>query len=262
MSLTFCAPPAHYLQPLVANAMSVCQAKGYRFLHMNEQDCAEALYTGKADYALLSPVDYGLCRADLRIIPVNAVSAEGYTGIASIWFAQGAAGISRAAVQAKDFLILAGITGLAEKFDLHPVVQVKNRQTSFADLLSIADTVLMINDNSGLPEGTLDITEEWSDLHPETPLPLAVWACKNDEFDPEIPPLLHSFTADDMPEYQEIMEHHECSDPDHHHEDLRQGRIIWTWTPQLETGLKEVLELFYFHQILPEIPAIKLWGRD
>ena len=42
----------------------------------------------------------------------------------------------------------------------------------------------------------------------------------------------------------------------------REGEILWQWNDEVEPALHKLFEMMFFLQIIPEIPAIKLWGRD
>ena len=42
----------------------------------------------------------------------------------------------------------------------------------------------------------------------------------------------------------------------------REGRITYRWDDDSEEALAAALDLLFFHQVLREIPAVKLLGRD
>lgn len=73
MKLTICAPNHPYLLPILANASMYCAEHGHNFIGMSEKQCIDALYTGKADIALINPLDFALSKAQILIIPTFAV---------------------------------------------------------------------------------------------------------------------------------------------------------------------------------------------
>ncbi len=42
----------------------------------------------------------------------------------------------------------------------------------------------------------------------------------------------------------------------------RAGRITFRWDDDTETALTAVLNLLFFHQMIPEMPEVKILGRD
>jgi hypothetical protein len=43
---------------------------------------------------------------------------------------------------------------------------------------------------------------------------------------------------------------------------VREGRIMRHWNEEISKSLVEVMELLYYHQIIPEIGDVKMYGYD
>ena len=106
MKLTICAPNHSYLQPILANASMYCAEHGHNFSEMSEKQCIVALYTGKADIALINPLDFALSKSQILIIPTFAVFAESYSGISSIHFSNKSSSMETIGLESDDFLII------------------------------------------------------------------------------------------------------------------------------------------------------------
>ncbi|GAB1370945.1 hypothetical protein MASR1M45_10070 [Candidatus Kapaibacterium sp.] len=58
---------------------------------------------------------------------------------------------------------------------------------------------------------------------------------------------------DDLPEEFES---------NHHSDHEREGRIMTRWSSDMHNALEQTLELLYYHRLIPELPAVKIYGRD
>ena len=248
MPLTIAIPKNSALFPLYANAESVCHEKGHRHIALEEQECVDALYSGKADIALINPLTFAKSRAELQIIPSRAISAEGYSGLASIHFAPSLETINTVSIINSDFLLQIGLLGLSEKFDVFPTV-IKDIASN-----TICDATISWNDKV-LPAGMLDITEEWSDYN-DLPLPLGFWACKDEDFSEDLISLTSSFAADEIPDIDEVSSLIDNDDPD----SIRVGSMLYTIHKDFIASLESVQQFLYFHHVIPEIRAINIYG--
>ena len=249
--MTVAIPESPLFAPLTEHAEDVCARLGWKLLRVPEAKAGDLLLKNFADLALVSPLGYGLGvgRVDYRLLPGPCVMLNNYTNVAGINFRENLETVVTCESRTPDdFLSVMGSMVLAEKFDLDVAVV---RKTNAADV-SGADC--SIDYVQGTQVSALDVTEEWWDIT-ELPLPVAVWACRIDA---------------DLDHVQEAVEAMQTSNlaPQIVEESLttetlpRQGSIIYRWGEDTEKAMMAALEMLFYHQYIPELPAIKLLGRD
>lgn len=223
-------------------------------LKLSEEQCFDNLLNNRADAALLSPLSYGkgMRTADFRIINAPLLATENYTSLAYIYFKQNLATIlSCASPSPEDFIIKTGQILLSEKFEIDVPFIAHTKELSGENH---PDAVIAWN-NADNPDTTLDISEEWYDSY-ELPLPLAFWVCRSEEYHPEIEFILRQI------EMQSTEDQYIADKNEYPEMEARSGRLIFTLTQEVEEGLDQVLQLLYFRGIFPEVPGIKILGRE
>jgi predicted solute-binding protein len=262
-SITIAIPDNDFYLPLLQNCDDIALQNNFTIIRTSEQRCAELLLLNRADIALISPLAYGAAvgQVDYRIIPATAVSAEGFTGIASIFFSPFLQTITTiAAPTPDDFITLAGRLVLTEKFDIH--TSIISTSGSLDELLNKADAAIVWN-NPTLPPSSLDITEEWLDAF-DNPLPIAFWVCRPEELPDNITEIIRSFATKELPATQ-IIHDHDCDSPESHsnsYGEFREGSLFWQWSDKTEEWLDQTLDALFYHSYIPAIPAVKIFGRD
>lgn len=262
-SIKIAIPDNQFYLPILQNCDSIASQNNFTIIRTSEQQCAELLLTNRVDIALISPLAYGeaVGQVDYRIIPASAVSAEGFTGVASIYFSPFLKTIHTIAVpNPDDFITLAGRLVLIEKFDIHTTLVPATG--TLDELLAKADAAIVWS-NPSLPPSSLDITEEWMDAF-ENPLPIALWVCRPEELPDNITEIISSFAADNLPATQ-IIHDHDCDSPESHENafgEFREGAMFWKWSDKTEEWLDQTLDALFYHSFIPAIPNVKVFGRD
>ncbi|MBI5324009.1 MAG: hypothetical protein HZB41_01795 [Ignavibacteriae bacterium] len=232
------------------------KAKGEITLYrLSENECASLLMANKVDAALLTPFGYakGLLDADYRIIPGPALLSESYTKAGTIILSKELKNIKNCSSDfPDDFIISIGKLLLGEKYNMFPEIEKKNQ--TIEEMIKTSDIVITWN---GEDEGriTLDISEEWSDMN-EFPLPLAFWVCKSEIEDENLLNTLTSLAStkkenrinEELPEGKDF--------------EPREGKLSFSWNDDFERALEFTFHFLYYHQLISEIPAVKLFGRD
>lgn len=253
MSLTIAIPHNPAYSSLTANTQSVCQERGYICRVLSEHECAQSLYKGTSDIALIDPLSFARHPSELRIIPSLALSIEGFSNLGSIHFIPGKEDIQLLGLQEDVYLLRIGALCLAEKFDLFPEIKIDHAVGELSDqMTSEYDAWIAWNSSKG--QGALDIGEEWSDFQ-ELPLPLAFWACK-DEDSSELIELTTLCAADDVPETDEIISSIEGSDAD-----PRIGTSHFRYTGTFQASLDAVQHFMFYHRMIESVRAITLLGH-
>lgn len=250
-------PKNKYYQKLFARSEDFSNANNIRLFKLSESECDDFILRNLVDCAFLSPLGYGkgVKIADFRIVPGPLLFAYGYTGLASIFFRQGLDKIgSVVSNSTEDFIVVIGKLILKEKFGID--VNLRNIQGEKEDLLLQADSVILWG-SSRSNESAIDVTEEWFDLIGE-PLPLGFWVVRAETYPPDIQKIVENFAIANLPAEEEIVE--EIVQPDSLFP--RKGQLILQWRADLEDSIATTLLFLYLHQILQEIPAVKILGRD
>ncbi len=222
---------------------------------LNENDCASQLLKNKVDAALLTPMGYamGLFDADYRIIPGPALLSQSYTGAGTIIFGKELKSVKTFASDSPDdFMVTIGKLLLGERYNIFPSMD--DRYKDIENMLKNCDVVITWNGESE-DRITLDISDEWFDMN-EFALPLAFWVCKSEGFPENILNILNSLASETVE--KEIIEEL----PEGKDFAPRQGKMLYSWNDDYERALEFTLHFLYYHQLITEIPAVKLLGRD
>lgn len=221
---------------------------------MSEYDCAQSLYLGTADIALIDPLNFARNASELRIIPSTALSAEGFSNLASIQFLPDRENINKVALEEDVFLFQIGALCLSEKFNIFPEIIIDK---------SIIDPGLPINEtydaymswnHTMKGQGMLDIVEEWSDFQTE-PLPLVFWACKDVDI-PDPIELTTLFAADDLPQSDDMLSSTIGSVAD-----ARTGTIYFHYSDAFMASLDSIQHFLFYHRMIEAVRATTLLGN-
>lgn len=254
IQLTFAVPSGNIFSSLVARSGE------HRIITTaSETECAVLLKNHRADAALISPLQYGLAatEVDYRIVSATGIFLEGYTNFASIWFKPEQSQIRRFVSSVPDdFIVTAGRILLAERYGLRPECVYATPDELLSNFLQEGCAIGYSGDIAGEP--SLDITEDWYDSF-EASLPVAVWACRQDDDIPnDLPDIIRGLAVEDIACEIPIVEHI-CDDANYIHERYRNGFIHRQWNSSSIEYFESVLDLLYYHQYLSVIPEAKFW---
>ena len=242
---------------LTSRADEVKENYDVEIFSMPESRISELMASNRMDAALMNPLGYGkgVTDADYRIIPGPAMSAVGYTSLGSVFFKKGLSTIEKAVTpNPEDFLVIMGKLMLAENYGMSPELIQKSGTPE--ELLEEGEAVIAQMPNYR-EDRALDITEEWF-INYDMPLPLGIWVCRSDDCTAVIINAIRDMASRDLIKEEDIVElsrHREVFEP-------RIGKLFWTFTDEVKTSLDQTLQFLYFHQYLPEIPAVKIFGED
>jgi len=245
--MTIAIPTTSLAEPLIEHLEVLAVTANHRVIRTTEMECMRLLLANSADLALVTPMGYGMGvgRADYRIVPHGAVMLHDYTNAAAISFGEHGRALATCTSNApEDFLPTVGVVLMAEKFDLDLAVRKGEGGDCHVDYPA-ADRL-----------SVMDVSEEYSDML-EAPLPVYVWACRAEADEDAMVALvqaLGSVAQRDVDVVEQVP-----PEGDHF---PREGRITYGWTDESEEALATVMELLFYHQLLPEIPAVKILGRD
>lgn len=251
-------PKNEVYRPLFEGCDSYCKSLGIKYYKLTENECADYLLRNLVDAAFLTPIGYGkgVKVADYRIVPGPVIFSEDYTELATIYFRKGLNNVSSIlSTTPNDFIVIIARLLLNEKFGID--LNIQYTEASKADILSSNDSAILWGKEIG-DDVSLDISEEWYDLF-EEPLPLGFWVCRAEGYPPNIKEIVKSIASSALPAKQEIEESEDKISSKHFQ---RKGSIYWHWAPHLETSIETVLLFLYMHQLLAEIPAVKILERD
>ncbi|MCX7880290.1 MAG: hypothetical protein N2517_06485 [Ignavibacteria bacterium] len=240
-------------KPLFENCELYCKSNDISYYALSEVECSNLLLGNLVDAAFINPLGYGKAVkiADYRIIPGPVLFAEDYTGLATIFFRRSIENIhSLISPTPDDFAMVIAKLILSEKFGISGdiVKHIGNK----SELLEKSDSAILWG-SATVNDVSLDISEEWFDLV-ELPLPLGFWACRSENCPPKIFDIVNSLKKDNLPEFNEILEEVQSRNEI----PRRKGKIYWHWNPELEEALESTLLFLYYHQILSDIPAVKI----
>lgn len=240
--------------PLIANKEAVENQYNAQIRITTEQECSDLLFANRVDCALVSPLGYGngVTNANYRIIPTSCCIAEGFTQLASLYFNGGLGTINTCSSPTpQDFLIQAGLIVLSEQFDIKP--QCSQGTENIEQELQNNDAVIAWNSVQTSLTPAMDVSEEWT-LAEDHGLPLALWVCR-EEVANEHPfkEITSALAQTELPAEVAFMDENDVT---------REGKIHWRWNAQAEPALMFCLNMLFYHQVLPEIPAIKILERD
>ena len=241
-------PRLELAQPLLTHAADVAAPHGFTLVEASLEECGTMLLNNHVDVALMSPHGYGLGvgRVDYRLIPGPCLALEDYTHAYGLWFPESGSALETFhASQPDAYLSVISRLVMAEKFDVH----LEYTATSERADVTIGST-------SENPTPAMDLGEEWFDIV-ESPLPLAVWVHRVDSEYIEHVAIVREF-ADQNLLHREVSEIVPIT-ADHM---PREGKILYRWNDDVQEGMEAALHMLFYHQLLSEIPAIKLFGTN
>ncbi len=249
--------PANPIYDIFAgNLEKVKENHDINIYRLRESDCIERFLAGSLQAAFLSPLGYGMGvkKADFRVVPGPCISVEGYSGILSLYFNEGLSSIkSCMAPDTEDYLIILSKILLAERYGME--VEISAGKGEVAAQLGKADAVLAYGRDESIGS-SMDMTEDWLE-HFEQILPLGFWVTKAEDDSPEgINDILAALASEEMP--RQVYTRDSSGDDD----SAREGRILYFWDERIEEAFDQTLHLLYYHQYLPEIGAVKIFGQD
>lgn len=224
------------IQPIVANIHEVAATLGWKVITASEPECSRMLLHHTVELALISPLGYakGVGKVDYRIVPQWCVALENFTNVAGISFANTAP----VAQPTPDFIQTISELLIREKFD--------GAEDLHVNAFPIGKGA----------KPTLDLGEEWFDFT-ETPLPLALWVARTEADIEHLMEGVASMASTDITDVPVS----EMVSPGAEHEP-REGTVMYKWNSSVSQGLDEVLHILFYHQLVPELPAIKIFGSD
>lgn len=260
--MTIAIPDHPFYTPLLANAESIAQEFQLRLLRSSEDQCTRLLHNNVADLALLSPLGYGkgVVVSDYRILPSTMCILKGWTNTAGVFFRSGLESITTVASPSpEDFLMQAGMIVLEEQFDME--CNLESASGSVADILQHYDAAIAWRGSEAAYEG-MDVSEEW-EMAFDAALPLALWVCRSESAVDADERGLSLLDITRRMAHAELAAVSECVE-EHPHGDTfaRMGEIQWQWHDETESILEQNLSMLFYHQLVSEIPAVKIWGRD
>lgn len=263
-SITIAVPDNSLYDVFVENFKEEVGEHHFRLVRTTDDVCADMLLSNRAEIAFVSPLGYGnaVTKVDYRIIPTFLLSADGFTGLGSVYFNPSLKSIDKIATKnSKSYVTLLGEMVLSEKFDLSPAIT-ENRTASTDEMLAESDAVIAWTDEDHRLS-SLDLSDEWKDSF-GFPMCLGFWACRPDELPEDIAEILISFAGNTSEQYVTDAEHihHDDENFDIEMEGARVGVIRYRWNDESESLIGTTLELLYYHQKVSAISAVKLWGRD
>ncbi len=243
--MTIAIPDLPLTDPLCTHVRAIADANGWTVRTASLDACGELLHANAVELALTTPLGYGrgVGTVDYRIIPGPCLALEDYTNAYGVWFNEGGGALATyASSEPGAFTTMVGRMVMAEKFDI-----LLRETPAPADCTIGAVT-------GALP--SLDLGEEWFDLV-ESPLPVALWVARVDSDATELDRIVASFADEHLlaRPVSELVPVTSDRMP-------REGRILYRWSDDVLEGLEAALHTLFYHQLLPEIPAIKLYGRD
>lgn len=256
MSQRIVIPDTHIIAPLVERIDAVAAEHGFSVQRLPERQCADVLLRNAAELALLTPLGYaqGVGRADYRVVRGPVCVHKGLTYAASIYIRNNAELLERgASVHAGDFAVRVGAMVFSEKFGV-PLALTAAPAASVDELLQEYEVVI----DWGFDEQqrvVLDVSDEWNDLT-GLPLPMALWVCRPDTMPDNLEEIVTAFAA------PHLQVQHIAEQTQHNANAEREGHVTWEWSDDIEPALQRLFEMMFFLQHIPEIPALKIWGRD
>jgi hypothetical protein len=241
-------PRLELAQPLLTHATDVAARHGFTLVEASLEECGTMLLNNHVDVALMSPHGYGLGvgRVDYRLIPGPCLALEDYTHAYGLWFPESGSALETFhASQPDAYLSVISRLVMAEKFDVHLEYTASSERAD-----------VTIGSTSENPTPAMDLGEEWYDIV-ESPLPLAVWVHRVDSEYIEHVAIVREF-ADENLLHREVSEIVPIT-ADHM---PREGKILYRWNDDVQEGMEAALHMLFYHQLLSEIPAIKLFGTN
>lgn len=254
----FAIPDNITYSAILQNSKLAAEKYGIKLITLPEGEIAKYMINNHVDAALMNPISYGKCvlKSDFRIVSGPALAAYGFTGMASIYFNSGLKSIEKYSSEfPDDFLFIISDILLKENYNIH--ADLGKSAGTIEQQLENSDAVFAKKESS-LNERAMDITEEWS-LAFDMPLPIAFWAVRNEEGPENIESIINDFASSELIDEEDIQDVlPDGMDPDMQ----RSGILFWKWSDEIKNSLDQTMQLLYFHQYLPEIPAAKIYMKE
>lgn len=255
MDIRIGIPEGKIYDNLILNAGTEFDGANLKIIRARESQISKLMLENKLDIALISPLTYGLAvnKADFRIIPGSAIALKEFTSIASVFINSGLESINTCATpDPKSYLSHILKVIFRENYDIE--ISFEEVAGSVDKLLSKADLALTI-ETENTDRVAFDISEEWYLIFDKA-LPLGFWVCRHEETEGYNPlDIINTIPADDIPDIEDIYDSSDISGE-------RQGQIIWRWNEEVSEALDHALQILYFHQLIPEMPGIKIWQES
>jgi hypothetical protein len=249
--------PTNFVVPeIIGNISEECKNRGYELIRIDEKTLSEHMLLNRGALALMSPYSYGLGvkQADYRIIPTYAASLVSYTGKASLYFNSGLSTIEKVGTGfPEDFIMRISKIILSERYELD--VKLEKSKDILKDILLNYPAAIQYGREEDI--FSMDISEDWFESF-EIPLPVGFWVTRNEEEPEDVISFTNSFALDELPEEIPVKLYEKSGND----EILREGSILTRWNSDIKSALEQTLELLYYHRLLPEIPAVKIYNID
>lgn len=256
MSIKIGVPTNKIYDKIFARFDEIKDAYGLELKRLPESRLIKLFHLNQFDIALLSPIGYANnpTKTDLRIIPSACLATASATGLAEFSFNSGLTDVRTCAVEGNgDFLIETAKILLEERYSIAP--NFVEATPPVSDMLGKADSAIAWGkaDSAAM---SMDVSELWFDSY-EMPLPIAFWVVRNEEHPEEIVEIIKGLHEKDIPAEESIY-----SDFDDSGEAELLGKLFWYWSQDIENALEETFQLLFCRQLIPDIPAIKILGRE
>ncbi len=237
-------------EPLYSELEKAKEKYDIQFFKLDEKSIVDLFFARRLDLALLSPLGYakGVKKADFRIIPTNALSTIGLTNVASTYYKPNAKNVANVgSPNPEEFLMEIGRILMAERYDL--VFDLKKSSTDLQESFKEFDSIIKFG-KEDIEAVTMDVTEDWFDSY-QMPLPLAFWVCYSDEISIPFVEVTENLTnlKEKFVELQLENKHNSESE------------FMWKWDDDVFNATEQVLQLLFFHKVLTEIPAVKVYNQ-
>jgi len=235
----------------------VCNKYDVSIFELDDSKCFELFLANKVDALLTNPLTFGLHvgKADMSIIPEGSISASGFSEIGSIIFRKDLKTFNTLSTTDKEsYLFHTAMILLSEKYDMEPEVIVS--EGSGAEMLESSDAAFIL-EKSSANNNSLDLGEEWYDTF-EMPLVLGFWVCKTEEQLENLGEVIKELCDFDGKNEIDIVEEigSDGETP------KRQGKISYEFNKEFEDALAQTFHFLFYHQLIPEIPDIKILGKE
>lgn len=238
-------------EPLYSELEKAKAKYDIQLFKIDEKSIVDLFFARRLDLALLSPLGYakGVKKADFRIIPTNALSAIGLTNVASTYYKPKSKNVDNVGSPSpEEFLMEIGRILMAERYDL--VFDVKKSSNNLQEAFTEFDSIIKFGKEE-TEAVAMDVTEDWFDSY-QMPLPLAFWVCYSDDL--AIPFIEVTESLAQLPDkFVELKLDNKNSS---------ESEFMWKWDDDVFNATEQVLQLLFFHKVLSEVPAVKVYNEN
>jgi hypothetical protein len=153
----------------------------------------------------------------------------------------------------EDFLMVLGRILFMERYETE--LEFSKSTGQLDEILQKADSA-MVWEKGEPGADSLDISELWTDSY-EIPLIMGFWVCPAEDFHPNVVEFIHKLWDSSLPLEQEVIESNMPDDGS-----AREGFILRKWNDDIEGALDKTIDLLFYHQLINELEAVKVLGRD